>query len=277
MLSEKGKKILEKIEFFETNKLWDDEVEDNPETITLLPNKIDYLGEKCFNRLMTKLANKKAISYFEKEIKKGNFIIKDIVGIENYLSVKNGAIITCNHFSIYDHYAIFRAIRPYFKKNQQLYKVIREGNYTSFKGIFGYFFRHCSTLPLSSNKETMIKFLKSVATLLSRGEKILIYPEQAMWRNYKKPRPMKDGAFKIACKNNVPIIPCFITTDDTDKFDVDGLPIQSYTLWFLPPIHPDKNLSIKEDAERIKNENYNLWKEIYEKVYKKPLVYLGDE
>ena len=100
MLSEKGKKILEKIEFLETNKLWDGEVEDNPETITLLPNKIDYLGEKCFNRLMTKLANNKAISYFEKEIKKGNFIIKDIVGIENYLSVKDGAIITCNHFSI---------------------------------------------------------------------------------------------------------------------------------------------------------------------------------
>ena len=119
----------------------------------------------------------------------------------------------------------------------------------------------------------MIKFLKSIAILLKRGEKILIYPEQAMWRNYKKPRPMKSGAFKLACKNNVPVIPCFITMEDTEKLDGDGFPIQAYTLWIMPPIYPDKSLSTKEDSERVKDLNFEVWKNKYQEVYGKPVKY----
>jgi hypothetical protein len=92
---------------------------------------------------------------------KGNMIIKDIVGLENYKSVVGGAFITCNHFSAYDNYAVWRAIKPTFKRGKRLYKIIREGNYTNFKGLYGFFFRHCNTLPLSSNTETMKKFLKA--------------------------------------------------------------------------------------------------------------------
>ena len=121
----------------------------------------------------------------------------------------------------------------------------------------------------------MKKFMKSVSTLLKRGEKILIYPEQAMWWNYRKPRPMKNGAFKFAVKNNVPIIPSFITMQDTNKLDGEGFNIQEYTIWFLSPIYPKKELSEKENTEYLKEENYRVWKELYEKVYGIPLTY-GD-
>ena len=47
------------------------------------------------------------------------------------------------------------------EKDKRLYKVIREGNYTNFPGLYGFFFRNCDTLPLSSNKRTMIEFLKA--------------------------------------------------------------------------------------------------------------------
>ena len=109
--------------------------------------------------------------------------------------------------------------------------------------------------------------------LLERGEKILIYPEQAMWRNYKKPRPFKEGAFKLAAKNNAPIIPCFITMEDTDKLDGDGFNIQSYTMWFLEPIYPDKELNAKENAKIMMDKNFEVVKEVYEKVYGKALEY----
>ena len=46
-------------------------------------------------------------------------------------------------------------------------------------------------LPLSSNKRTMVEFMKAVDTILQRGDYILIYPEQSMWWNYKKPKPLK--------------------------------------------------------------------------------------
>ncbi len=273
MQSEQRIKILNRIKENEKAKLWDKDVEDDPPTIPLTADKADYLSEKPFAKLLTKISNKMAISFFEKQIKEGNLIIKDVKGLENFSKISGGAIVTCNHFSISDHYAIYRSIVKELPKGHELYKVVREGNYTSFKGLFGFFFRHCNTLPLSRNMETMIKFMKSGSVLLKRGEKILIYPEQAMWWNYRKPRPMKNGAFKLASKNNVPVIPAFITMEDTDKLDGDGFPVQAYTVWFLPAIYPKNDLSEKENADYLKDENYRMWKELYEKVYGQSLTY----
>lgn len=273
MQSEYRLKVIERIKEYEKNQLWDKDVEEDPESKVLLPDDVDYLGEKFSSRFFNKIANRLAVSYYEKLIKKGLFVIKEIKGLENFSSVKSGALITCNHFSVLDNYAIYRAIRKEIPKGHYLYKVIREGNYTNFKGLFGFFFRHCNTLPLSSNLNTMKKFMSSVSTLLKNGEKILIYPEQAMWWNYRKPRPLKNGAFRFAVKNNVPIIPSFITMEDTDTIDQEGFKVQAYTIWFLPAIYPKEELTEKENMEYLKDENYRVWKELYEKVYKIPLTY----
>lgn len=234
---------------------------------------MDYLQEKFSTRFKTRIVNRLAVCYYERLIRKGDFIIKDVIGLENFSAVKGGAIITCNHFHPNDNYAVWRAIRSEFKHGKRLYKVIKEGNYTNFKGFFGFLFRNCNTLPLSSNPKTMIKFLKSVKTLLGRGEKILVYPEQAMWWNYRKPRPMKSGAFKFAAMSEVPVIPAFITMEDTAKTDADGAPVQAYTVWFLPPVYPKKELNERENADYMREENYRVWKELYEKVYGVPLSY----
>ena len=234
---------------------------------------MDYLAEKFSTRIFTKIANKKAVNYYEKLINDGTFVIKAVHGLENFRKVDGGAMITCNHFSAFDNYVVYRAIRGELKKGQFLYKIIREGNYTNFKGLYGFFFRHCNTLPLSSNTETMKKFLNAVSVLLKRGEKILIYPEQAMWWNYRKPRPLKSGAFKFAAKNGVPIIPAFITLEDTDRVDADGFNIQAHTIWFLPPVYPKAELNDKQNAEYMKEENFKAWKEVYERVYNTRLTY----
>jgi 1-acyl-sn-glycerol-3-phosphate acyltransferase len=266
-------KVLAKIEENERAGLFNSPVEDDPPTIELLPNKVDYLNKKLFNKIATRIANRAGTKFFEDLIDKGQFIIKDIVGIENYLSVDGGALITCNHFNACDNYAVYRAIREHLGK-RRLYKVIREGNFTNFPGPIGFFFRHCNTLPLSSNKDTMKKFMVAMNTLLARGEKILIYPEQEMWWNYRKPRPLKSGAFRFAVTCNVPIIPVFITMEDSDTMDPNGFPVQEYTVHFLKPIYPDKNLIKKDNIEYLKNENYRVWVDTYEKVYNKKLKYL---
>lgn len=264
--------ILKKINDYERQGKWNLEVENDPETIELLPSKVDYLNKKLSSKIATKIANIMGTNFFETMLKNGQMIIKEIKGIENYLAVDGGAMITCNHFNACDNYAVYKAILPYLGK-RKLYKVIREGNYTNFPGPIGFFFRHCNTLPLSSNSETMKKFMVAVNTLLNRGEKILIYPEQAMWWNYNKPRPMKSGAFKFAVKNDVPVIPAFITTEETDKLDADGANVLACKIHFLPPLYPDKNLNEKERAEKLKDENYAAWKNLYEEVYGKALTY----
>lgn len=265
--------ILKKIDEYERAKKWDIDVEDDPETIELKPNKVDYLNKKLSSKIATHIANKKGQQFFENMLKNRQMIIKEIVGIENYTKVDGGAIITCNHFNACDNYAIQKAIGGYLGKHR-LYKVIREGNYTNFPGVIGFFFRHCNTLPLSSNMETMKKFLNAVNVLLSRGEKILVYPEQAMWWNYRKPRPLKPGAFRFAVSNNVPVIPVFITMEDSEEIDPYGFPVQAYTINFLPPIYPKSDLSRKDNIQYMADENYRLWVETYEKFYHKKLEYL---
>ncbi len=276
-LNEDRKKIVAKIEEYEREGKWDIDVEDDPPAPQLLPNKVDYLNKKLSNKFGTWIANKVAVRYFDKEIKQGKLIIDKIIGMENYDKVANmGVVLTCNHFNIYDNYVVFKALQKKLGK-KRLYKVIREGNYTNFPGIFGYMFKHCNTLPLSSNYETMKLFMNATKTLLNRGEKILIYPEQAMWWNYKKPRPLKSGAFKIAVAADAPILPCFITMTDSDKPAPDGSMYQRYTLHILPAIFPDKTKTHKEQAQELSMQNYEMWKMVYEKTYGLKLEYAKKE
>jgi 1-acyl-sn-glycerol-3-phosphate acyltransferase len=264
--------LLRRIADLESKKLWYLDVEDDPETYPLMPNDVDYLNEKFVNKIKNKFANICATRFFDNMIAKKQLIIKEVRGIENFKAVSGGKIVTCNHFSVGDNYAVWIALRDYMD-GKMLYKVIREGNYTNPPKPFGLFMRHCNTLPLSSQKATMIKFMKAVAKLLHRGETILIYPEQGMWWNYRKPRPMQDGAFNLAVRNKTPIVPIFITMEDSDVLDNDGFFVQEYTLHILTAIYPDESLSKAEAKENMKTKNYEAWVKTYEQVYQKPLKY----
>lgn len=265
--------LLKRIEEYEKKGLWHLDVEDDPETIALLPEMVDYLGEKISSKIKTLIANVLATSFFEKMIKDRQFIIKEVRGIENFTAQEGGKLLTCNHFSPFDNYAVWKAVKP-FMKGRKLYKIIREGNYTNPPKPFGLFMRHCNTLPLSSKPATMKKFVGAVSELLSRGESILIYPEQSMWWNYRKPKPMQDGAFSLAVTNNVPVVPNFITMEDSDVLDNDGFAVQEYTLHILPAIYPDNSLSLKAAKNKMKEENYTAWVKVYESFYGEPLIYL---
>ena len=269
--------ILKKIDEYERKGMWDVDVNEDPPSTELEPHQIDYLRKKISSKVKARIASKMGEIFFEKMIKNNQMIIKEVKGIENFLAVEGGAIITSNHFNANDNYAIHRSLIPYLKNKNKFYKVIREGNYTGFKGLFGFLFRNANTLPLSSNMETMKNFMRAIKELLERGEKILIYPEQAMWWNYRKPRPLKDGAFKLAVNNNAPIIPCFITMEDSEFIDPDGFNVQAYTINFLKPIYPNSELTKKENIEYMRNRNFQLWKECYESTYGIPLVYLIEE
>lgn len=266
--------ILEKIDSLEKNGIFDVDVEEDPPTIPLEAKDVDYLKQKGSSKIKRKLANKVGEKFVNDLLKNNKLIIKQINGIENLQKVKTGAMITCNHFNPFDSFTIEKVFRISGQsKSKKLYKVIREGNYTNFSGLYGFFFRNCDTLPLSSNKKTMVAFMKAVDTILKRKDFILIYPEQSMWWNYRKPKPLKDGAFKIATRNNVPVIPIFITMQDSDIIGDDGFPVQEYIVNIEEPIYPDENLSEKENTNIMRDKNFEVWKNVYERFYKIPLQY----
>ncbi len=266
--------VLKKIEQLEKEGKFDIDVEDDPETIVLTPENIDYLRTTMTSKIKRIFANKVGEKFLDELLKNNKLIIKEINGIENLNKVKTGALLTCNHFNPYDCFTVEKVFRMSGQsKNKRLHKVIREGNYTNFPGFYGFLFRNADTLPLSSSNRTMVEFMKAADTLLQKGDFILIYPEQSMWWNYRKPKPLKIGAFKIASRNKVPVIPIFITMQDSEIIGQDGFPIQEYTVNIGKPIYPDSNLTEKENTNKMLEENSRVWKEIYEDFYKIPLEY----
>ena len=266
--------IMAEIEKLEREGKFDVDPEKDPPTIELEPDQIDYLRRSITDKLKARTANKIGETFLNNLLRKNKLIIKEINGIENLNKVKTVAMLTCNHFNPFDSFTVEKVFRTSNQiKNKKLYKVIREGNYTNFPGLYGFLFRNCDTLTLSSNMRTMTIFMKAVDEILQRGDFILIYPEQSLWWNYKKPKPLKSGAFRLATRNNVPVIPIFITMQDSDKIGDDGFPIQEYIVNIKEPIYPDENLSEKENTVIMKEKNSEVWKEIYEDFYKIPLTY----
>ena len=265
--------ILRKIEEYERLGKFDIDVEDDPPGEMLLPEDIDYLRRSFIKRIKTKVAFKTARNFVNRLIKEKKLIIKEICGIEHFKNLESGAVITCNHFNAFDSFAIQMAYEAAEQSNRRFYRVIREGNYTSFPGFYGFLMRNCDTLPLSSNHKTMKKFMDATSQLLKEGHFVLVYPEQSMWWNYRKPKPLKEGAFQFASKNNVPVLPCFITMQDSDIIGDDGFYVQEYTIHISEPIYPNPDLSYRENTKSMLDLNYAVWKEIYERVYGIPLVY----
>ena len=267
--------ILQKIKEYERTGRFDEDVEDDPPAPVLMPEDINYLHRSIKQKAQTKVAFKLAHRLVDNLIKDKKLIIKEIRGIENFKNLQSGALITCNHFNAFDSFAIQLAYEAADQPNRTFYRVIREGNYTNFPGFYGFLMRHCNTLPLSSNLETMKKFFDATNTLLKEGNFVLVYPEQSMWWNYRKPKPLKRGAYVFACKADVPVLPCFITMKDSEILDENGFPIQEYTIHIPQPIYPDHSLNYRDRIEDLKQKNSDIWRTIYEREYQTKLEYLN--
>lgn len=266
--------VLRVIEQLEREGRFDVDAEDDPPTIPLLPDMVDYLRVRPGSIVKRKTAYLIANKFVDRLIRDKKLVIKRVYGMESLNNLTTGVIITCNHFNPFDCFTvekIFQRSEQYRKR--KLFKVIREGNYTNFPGLYGYLFKNCDTLPLSGNKKTMYNFLMAVDTILQRGDFILIYPEQSLWWNYRKPKPLKNGAFKFAEKNHVPVLPIFICMEDSDRIGADGFPIQEYTVFINEPIYSNTELSERERVADMRDRNYTLWKNVYEEFYGIPLVY----
>ena len=261
--------ILQKIRQYEDEGRFDEDVENDPPSPVLNPEDIDYLKKGIVGNCKRAIAFAAAYAFFNKLEKSGDVVVRKAEGLEHLAGVK-GAVITCNHINPMDSFIMQRVFDD-SGHNKKLYRVIREGNYTNFPGFYGFLMRNCNTLPLSSNMQTMKKFLVAVKKLLGDGNCILIYPEQSLWWNYRRPKPMKSGAFDMAVKNQVPVVPCFITMRDTDKIGADGFPVQEYYPHLGEPIWPDPELSKLAAKEKLRQQTEDFCCQVYERVYGVPL------
>ena len=225
----------------------------------------DCLKRNPINKLKAEIARKIA----EKETLKINQNTK-FVGIENALSVRDGAIITANHFNPVDN-TVIRLLTMRMRREKDLYILVQEGN-MFMKGPLGFLMRNCYTLPVSQNHTYTAKNLKPAVTrLIEKGNLLLVYPESEMWFNYKKPRPLAIGAYHYAALLGVPVIPTFIGMEEVSGYDESGFKNIRHTLMVMPPIYPDTSLPERERAAKMQSEDMRAKTEAYENFYKTTL------
>lgn len=193
-----------------------------------------------------------------------------IVGLENIKGINKGAIITSNHFNPLEN----TAIRTMTKRagHQRLF-IVSEATNLCMKGVIGFLMNYYDTVPISSNLDYMgHSFPKMIGGILQRKEWLLIYPEQEMWFNYRKPRPFKRGAYYYAVKYNVPIISCFVEMIDTGEKDNDEFNKTRYVVHVLKPIYPQGGNAKKASLD-LMQQDYQQKKAAYEAAYDERLNY----
>ena len=121
---------------------------------------------------------------------------------------------------------------------------------------------------MSANFSAQKNFFDSVKKLLEKGNFITFFPERAEWWGYEKPRPHEKGAYHIAVKNNVPIVPIFITFRQTEDSKKRRHGIKQFVVNILTPIYPDDNLSDKENIDSMMKDCMEQYSKCYQEFYK---------
>ena len=128
----------------------------------------------------------------------------EIIGEEKLPDFKTGVIITSNHFGPLENTVIRYLVRKHGKKRL---KIVSQVTNFAMTGVIGFLMNYADTIPLSDDFRYLAgEFLSVLKEFLENDEAVLIYPEQEMWFNYRKPRPPKRGAYHFAAKLNVPVI-----------------------------------------------------------------------
>ena len=181
-------------------------------------------------------------------------------------------LITSNHFSPVENTVIRHLTNTLGRRRLN---IISQTTNFAMPGVIGFLMNYADTIPISTEPRYLARDFLSVLKekLVLRKEAVLLYPEQEMWFNYRKPRPPKGGAYFFAAKLNVPIISCFVEIVDTPKDDTPEFRQVKYILHVLDVLLPDAEKSVRENTEILSERDYALKKACYETVYGKKLTY----
>lgn len=157
---------------------------------------------------------------------------------------RNGAMTVCNHIGRWDMISVLQATMhtswiPMYRN--------------SFMGKDGYLMKHVGGIPVPESRGGLIRFNEAFDELHAKKEWIHIFPESCSWKYYSPIRPFKIGAFNMAYRYNLPIIPCVISFRERKGiFRIFPSKEPLMTIHIGEPIVPDTSRNRKEEAARLR-------------------------
>lgn len=234
-------------------------------------------GKEIINKFLSrrKRFSSRLKSFFARRIANvGTKILNrdtEIIGEEKFEALSGGAIITSNHFSPIENTVVRKLV---LKNGHGRLNVVAQLTNFAMKGMIGFLMNYADTIPLAEDFRYLNRdFLDIIKEKTDKGETVLIYPEQEMWFNYRKPRPPKRGPYYFAAKLNVPVVCCFVEMRETEKMENDEFYKVKYILHILDVLYPDPEKSDKGNSITMARRDFELKKEAYEKAYNKLLEY----
>ena len=204
-------------------------------------------------------------------VRKWSEPVNEITGIRNLLTVQGPAFLTSNHFNPFDN-GVHRTLSSLTGRDRLV--AISQGTNFVMPGLNGFILRNIDVIPLIQDPSYMNGAFRTLMQRnLDRNRFILIYPEQEMWFNYRKPRPGKRGAFLFAAEYGVPVVPTFVEMVDLPEVVAPGFHDVKLILHVLPPIFPDPERSARENSFIMCQADYDAKVRCYEQCYGRPLTY----
>ena len=204
-------------------------------------------------------------------VRKWSEPVNEITGIRNLLTVQGPAFLTSNHFNPFDN-GVHRTLSSLTGRDRLV--AISQGTNFVMPGLNGFILRNIDVIPLIQDPSYMNGAFRTLMQRnLVRNRFILIYPEQEMWFNYRKPRPGKRGAFLFAAEYGVPVVPTFVEMVDLPEVVAPGFHDVKLILHVLPPIFPDPERSARENSFIMCQADYDAKVRCYEQCYGRPLTY----
>ena len=164
---------------------------------------------------------------------------------------RNGAMTVCNHVYRWDMVCVFDAMK--FRK--MWFPIYGE----HLMGNDSWFMRYAGGIPVAQTRGGMKAFNEAFDELHRRRQWLHVFPEASSWRHYVPVRPFQKGAFTMAYKYDIPVIPCVITyRPRTGLYRLTGkknTPLM--TLHIGTPVIPDTSRPRKEEVSRLLRESHS--------------------
>lgn len=179
-----------------------------------------------------------------------------IEGRENIDFLEKGAISVSNHVLFLDCAMVGLAWG------------LKRVYYTTLEGSFKIPFvrkliKLLRAMPIPEKIKNREYFLKAVDEVLSNGDYVHFYPEAALFPYYKKIRNFKNGAFSIAVKNDVPIVPMVFTFREPKGIRKIFKKKKDVTLKILKPVTiKEEGLNQKQKEELLKNKVHTMMEDV---------------
>lgn len=158
----------------------------------------------------------------------------------------NGVMTVCNHVHRWDMICVLQAMR-YRKAWIPMWA-------QPFNGKDGFLMKHIGGIAIPDNYSGLRKFDQTLDELHANKQWLHIFPESCSWPFYAPLRPFKTGAFNMACKYSLPILPMVISfRPRTGWRRCFSKSEPLLTIRVGEPIVPNPNTPRKEEIVRIRD------------------------